>query len=188
MKRLLIVLTALLLTLTACSSDEEAVYIDVETSVVDMSGYANMPVVGHNFVGVSPQEVLRIIEEGGSGAVFYGYSTCPFCHQAAYVLNNAAKEKDMTIYYVNVHPSDDPGDDFYDAMDETTTVLADFLSKDEDGEPEFYVPNLFIIKNGKILGNHVSLVDSYPGGGVSLTMAEENELFNIYTDLLDKLD
>jgi thiol-disulfide isomerase/thioredoxin len=186
MKKILLILALTLVLLTGCSAETN--YIEVETVQVDMSGYENMPVVGHQFLKTTPQEVLRLIEEGGSAVVYYGYSTCPFCNKATPVINDAAKELDMTILYVDVHPEIDPGDEFYEAMDDTTLALSEFLSLDEDGEPEFYVPNVFVIKNGEILGNHVALTDSYAGGGLSLTINQYNELLNIYKGLMKKLD
>ena len=131
MKKILILLGLTLVLLTACS--EKTNYIEVETTEVNMSGYENMPVTGHNFLQTTPQEILRLIEDGGSAVVYYGYDSCPFCNKATSVINDAAKELDITVLYVNVHPDEDPGDEYYDAMDETTLALADFLSVDEEG-------------------------------------------------------
>lgn len=186
MKKIILMLALTLFILTGCSAETN--YIEVETVQVDMSVYEKMPVAGHQFLKTTPQEVLRLIEEGGSAVVYYGYSDCPFCNKATSVINDAAKELDMTVLYVDVHPEIDPGDEFYVAMDDTTIALSEFLSLDEAGEPEFYVPNVFVIKNGEILGNHVALTDNYSGVGVSLTLKQYNELLNIYKGLMKKLD
>jgi predicted bacteriocin transport accessory protein len=198
MKKILLILALTLVLLTGCSAETN--YTEVETVQVDMSGYENMPVVGHQFLKTTPQEVLKLIEEGGSAVVYYGYSTCPFCNKATSVINDAAKELDMNVLYVDVHPEitndesylDEYYDEFYydfdKAMDDTTIAFSKFLSLDEDGEPEFYVPNVLVIKNGKVLGNHVALVDSYAGGGLTLTINQYNELLNIYKGLMKKLD
>ena len=51
----------------------------------------------------------------------------------------------------------------------------------------FYVPHLFVIENGEVIDQHVSLVDSYQGSGVDLTTAQHNELVGIYKDMIEEL-
>ena len=58
----------------------------------------------------------------------------------------------------------------------------------EDGEPVMYVPEVVAIKDGKIVGHHLSLVDSFDSS-VQNEMNEDQklELINIYLDMIKKL-
>ena len=195
--KILGIMLASLILLAGCSNSSEETPVasstttvindvTINSTMVDMSDYEDMPVAGHQFEAITPSEFVRVMEAGVSGYFYFGYHSCPFCNKATSVLNEAAADEDVTIYYINVYPDEEP-ENFDEDMDAVLNALSDVLDKDESGNPEFYVPHLFVIENGEVIDQHVSLVDSYQGSGADLTTAQHNELVGIYKDMIEEL-
>lgn len=190
MKKVLVIVL-LLLSLVACSSKEisyekiEYNQTELNYSEVDMSVYPNMTVTNHAFKKVRFGEANKLYassdNQGGTGVVYYGYSDCSFCRQAVSVMNEVAMNMGVTIYYVDVFSEYPEKDADYEKLVE---LVKDFLVK-EDGEPVFYVPQVFVVKDGVIVGDHLSLTDDYVSG--NLTDSQKIELQNIYINIFKKL-
>ena len=67
------------------------------------------------------------------------------------------------------------------------TILNEFLTENENGEKTLYVPDVYFVKDGKIVGNHLGTVDSQTNPMESLTEEQKQELLNIYNDLFNKI-
>lgn len=196
MKKILtLVLTAFLLfgcstTPTGGSSTKEKIdvstlnILDLNTTDADMSDYTQLTDTKHVFKEISMEESIRLFEEGGSGVLYYGYSHCPYCQRAVPVLNNAAREEGLDIYYVDVTAEENQNSAVSEKL---IGYIQDFLKK-EEGEPIFYVPQVFVVKDGEIVGDHLSLVDSYNiNEQEDLNEEQRKELKKIYIDMMDKL-
>lgn len=196
MKKILtLVLTAFLLfgcstTPTGGSSAKEKIdvstlnILDLNTTDADMSGYTLLTDTKHVYKKITLEESIRLFEEKGSGVIYYGYNSCPFCQQAVPVLNNAAREEGLDIYYVDVMSDEGNSEEAYNTL---VDHIKDFLIK-EEGEPVFYVPQVFVIKDGEIVGDHLSLIESYDISlGKDMDESQRNELKKIYIDMMNKL-
>ena len=65
--------------------------------------------------------------------------------------------------------------------------LEDVLQKDDDGNPNFFVPLVVGIKNGKVTGSHTSLVSSFkPEGNNQLSESQARQLRNEYLKIIEK--
>ena len=187
-KRLLISIAALvcLLTWAGCSQQDnsEAVYLDdLVTTDVDMSVYQGFNVADHQFRKLTMKEANRLFAEGGSGILYYGYSSCAWCTQAVPVMNEVVAELGLTIYYVDMYSDDGNTEEVYNTL---ISYVDDYLQH-EDGEAVFYVPQVFVVKNGKVVGDHLSTVESYSPSQGNMTEAQKNELKDIYREMFRKL-
>lgn len=158
-------------------------------------------------------EILDIIENK-DGIVYLGFPECPWCRTIIPVLFEAAKENDIkTIYYLNIKEERDSyviedGKLVYElnengnekkgtegyfklmrALDKhLTDYTISFEGKTyETEEKRIYAPTVIFVKNGKILGIHVSSVDSQISGFDELTAEQEEELYSIYEDYILKI-
>ena len=155
MKKLLITLL-LLFSLIGCG--QKAKYIEIETYPVDMSLYRNMTSTGHHFIGASVEEINRVFDEEGSGVFYIGNSFCPTCNKMVYIMEEAAKANDTTIYYLDTIASgytlEDP------PIVELIGNLSDVLLTDERGFKTLNTPHVFVLKNGEIVGSEIGKIEA----------------------------
>lgn len=119
--------------------------------------------------------------KNGTGILYFGYSTCPWCRNVVPILIDAARDSSIyTINYVDIHKVD---------IDKINLVekLKDYLSEDENGNKRFAVPDVYVIKNGEILDNHLGTVDSYHNPYKGMTDGEKNELKEIYMEMFREI-
>ncbi|MBR2586925.1 hypothetical protein IKE71_00930 [Candidatus Saccharibacteria bacterium] len=96
------------------------------------------------------EEISNILEHG-TGVVFLGFPSCPWCQAYAKMLNDLAKEKGIEkIYYYNVHDDREKNTDFYKKL---VGILGDYLQYNNTGEKRIYVPNATFVIDGEIVGN-----------------------------------
>lgn len=128
-------------------------------------------------------EVVEILTNG-TGIVYFGFPACPWCRNVIPVLFEVAKTNNYsTIYYFN--PREIRNDD-----NEQYQKLIDILNPyllEKDGNKVLYVPDIYFVKNGQIVGHHLSTVESQTDPYVSLTTDQKQELVNIFQDLFDKI-
>lgn len=186
----LLIAFAAVLSLAACGKEEPVdksnyKYLDdIKAVDADMSGYQGFTDTDHVFKQITFKESLRFFDEEATGVVLYGYSSCSFCTQVVPVLNEVAKSYGLTVYYVNVHGEDK----IADSDIERYLMLADeVLEHDEDGNAEFYVPQIFVFVNGEIVGSHLGVVDSYDPANGNMSSSQRKELTGIIKKILKPL-
>lgn len=145
----------------------------------DMSGYEGFTETKHAFVPLKMSEVPTMLDEKTSGIFYFGYATCPWCIEAVPIMNEVAKELELSIYYINKKAS---------SSDEASTKqveqrLTEILEKDEQGEPHLYVPEVVIVKDGKIVGHNLGTVDGHDAHERKMSSEEQRKLKEIYKKL-----
>lgn len=173
MKKLLFIFI-LLLSISACHS-EPPKYLELETYNVDMSLYRKMSSHDHRFIGTSVEEFNRVFKEKGSGIFFLGSHHCANCQKICYLVNEAAVEADVKIYYIELengiynpkHP----------AIVELTALLKEQLNTDEEGEAAIYMPHVLVLKNGKIIGSEIGIPDAGKNDFVEYLIAAYSKMF-----------
>lgn len=189
MKKIVLVLFAALL-LVGCGDkkveaydlpDGDMVTIDLIDVAVDMSGYQGFTDKDHNYRRVSIKEVFRLVEEGATGVVYFGYTSCPYCQRVVPVLNEVAKEYNHTVYYVDVYNEVDKVTDV--DVEKYFELFDGFLETDSDGNPQFLVPQVFFIYNGKVIAGNTGVVDSFSTSQTDLTKDQKEELTNIFAKM-----
>lgn len=128
--------------------------------------------------------------DSGSGIIYFGFSSCPWCRNAVPVLLNAMNSSELdTIYYVNVRPDDDANKDirdtfildsrnkpkkskdaekaYYDILLALANELSDYVLKTDSGktinigEKRLMAPTVVAVKDGVVVGFHVGTVDNH---------------------------
>ena len=146
MKKILAILLAVLMVaVTGCDQNEEIKYIDITAKNVDMSAYEGMSSTDHHFLAVTPTEVLRQIEEGGSGIFVVSWKDCINCQHSMRYIEEAAAKLDVTVYYMDCYDASDP---LMDKLDEFIEVLSPILDE-RDGEKVVLTPEVFQLINGE---------------------------------------
>ncbi len=167
--------------------------VDLVTSEADMTGYQWLYDTDPPFVETTFQESIRMFTEKGSGILYYGRTNCPWCQRAVPVLDEVAQETGVTIYYIDAsQPLATAADGSVDATksqevyQELLGYISPILEKDEDGKPAFQIPEVIGVKNGEIVGHHLSLVDSFSLDSEDAQMNDEQvaELKGIYRRII----
>lgn len=198
MKKFLCVLMCVLC-LCACSGKKDNTTtnsnivnsVELKTSTFSTDGYEffdKNATIAIKKIGFN--EALRMFDEKGTGIVVWGYQGCPYCQRALPVLNDAAVESGINVYYVDLRANDiaDMSDDEWATSFSSLMNYLESILTIEDGEPVMYVPEVVAIKDGTIVDHHLSLVDSFDSS-VQNEMTEDQklELINIYLDMIKKL-
>ena len=155
--------------------------VSLETTDANMNEYTWIGDEIGDFRKITLQEALRLIDEKGSGILYFGYAGCPWCERAVPILNEVALETKVTIYYVSTKDSFD-ADDFATLKDD----LYDALPMDSDGNRDFYVPMVVGIKKGMVTGHHTSLVGDFEitSSDVQMSDDQKKELKSLYEDIV----
>lgn len=191
MKKITGLAMAAVICLCGCASDKPAEKVIITNDVELVSTPADMTVYEWiegeiaDFREITFAESLRLFEEGGSGIVYYGYDDCPWCERAVPVLNEAARETEITVYYVDVYGVFQPTREQFDKL---LTYIEDALVEDDAGEKSFFVPLMMGVKDGVMTDSHVALVDGFviEEEDDQMTDAQKKTLKDIYLDIIRK--
>lgn len=120
---------------------------------VDSVRFANeySNVSGKNpFVYKTGDEIVDILEHG-TGVVYLGFPSCPWCQAYVGYLNEAANEVGLDkIYYYNIEQDRKDNTELYQKL---VSILSTYLQFDGEGQRRIYVPNITFVVDGKIIGN-----------------------------------
>lgn len=131
----------------------------------------------------SPKEVLDILTDG-TGIIYFGRPTCPWCRNVIPVLASVCNKYNMVINYYN--PGETKEDDIVTYMS-IKNELSEYLEKGEGGEPTMYLPDIYFVKDGKVVGHKLGSVSSQNDPYTPLTDEQKNELFSIYERYIKEL-
>lgn len=102
------------------------------------------------FVYATSNEIIKILDSG-TGVIYLGFPSCEWCQAYVQILNEAAKEAEIEkIYYLNI---------YNDRKNETINyqklikLLSSNLMYDDEGKKRIFVPDVYIVKSGKIIGH-----------------------------------
>lgn len=184
-------LLCLMLVLVGCASNPVKPDLNVcgfECEDSDMSEYVSLEGEEHVFLDATFEEAYEMLENDTfSGIIYYGYPACPWCEEAVVEMNDAAKSLGLEIYYVNkksdfniLHPE----------LEEKTALLLDkayALSKDEEGKPHLYVPEVVVVKAGKVVDHHMGTFEEHDAHERDLNEKEKQQLEEIYVQMFKKV-
>lgn len=182
-------------------------YMELNDKVNEMNGkaYVNVTLSDENTVKyVSEAKAAQILEEG-TGVIYFGFSTCPWCRSLVTTLAKVAEAKNETIYYLDVlnirstfeveegklNKTREGSKGYYKLLELLDEKLEEFYLVDEAGnkydtnEKRLYAPTLVAVEKGEITGFHVGTVDSQESGYDKLTDDQIVELEKIVKDLID---
>lgn len=126
------------------------------------------------------EEVIDILQNK-TGVIYFGFPNCPWCRNILPVLLETV---DDTIYYYNPKQIRDNNSSEYQILKD---ILNDYLTEDEEGNKKLYVPDVYFVKEGKIVGNHLGSVDSQKDPYQPLTEEQRQEIKEEYQKLFNLL-
>ena len=133
----------------------------------------------------SKGEVLAAFESE-KAVVFFGFPECKWCQAYVKLLNDIAKEYGVSeILYYNIKYDRSKNTKFYVKVQELTK---EYLQEDEEGIPRIYVPDVYFIKDGKIIGHNndtsmiskMELEEYYTKENTEIL---ENKLSNLFKEI-----
>jgi len=155
----------------------------------------------NNIKYASFDEIMEVLDSG-TGVIYFGFPECPWCRNAVPVLIDAAKEMEIdTIYYFNAHEMRDVKElkndeiittkegskEYYELVEAMDEVLEPYEGLEDESIKRLYFPTMVFVMGGKIVDAHISTVDSQIDPYKGLTKEEEEELFSIYKEAINKI-
>ena len=102
------------------------------------------------FVYRTGDEIVDILEHG-TGVVFLGFPSCPWCQAYVGYLSEVANEKGLDkIYYYNIEKDRSENTELYQKL---VSILTPYLQYSDEGQRRIYVPNVTFVADGEIIGN-----------------------------------
>lgn len=157
---------------------------------------------------VSEEETISILENG-TGIIYMGFPTCPWCRSMLPVLLQTLDNMNIDkLYYLNIldvrdtwelndkgkaEKTKEGTNEYYKMLELMDEVLEPFTLTNEKGkeidtkEKRIYAPTVIGVKDGKIVGIHVSTVESQIDPYKNLTKEQEEELSEIFVELINKV-
>lgn len=148
-------------------------------------------------------EEIKDVLQNGTGVIYFGFPECPWCRAALPVILESAKEVGVDkIYYLNALDScdkkslDQEGNlitekegtkEYYELVEIMKDHLGEYTGLEDPTIKRLYFPTVVFVKDGKILGLHVSTVDSQIDPRNDLTNEQKNELKNIYITYMSQV-
>lgn len=179
----IISLLLILLCLVGCSTEyptpDLSSNFELETYLVDMSGYENLKSTNHMFKGTTVSELKRTVDEKGYGVFVLSRTSCSHCQSAMQYLNAVAEELGVYIYYIDAESETYPivGTDNYQTLYD---ILEPVLEKGDDGQKSIQTPDVFTIVDGEITSNYIGTTWT----GSNYDEDDVNDLKEVYTKML----
>lgn len=147
------------------------------------------------FIEITPTEAIEMIENG-TGILFFESDECPWCKKARPILEEVAKENGINVYSANIQNIKSNPRENKEGTKEYKQILKlldEYLNEylDESGnsfgEKRVYIPDVYAIKNGKVLEHNLGTVESDTDKDMEMTEEQKEELKNIYQKMIDKI-
>lgn len=189
MKKFLSILSCLVLLviITGCGSNknnDDALKFKNEYEMLNNKS-VKMDISENNPIKYATFDEIVDIFNKGTGVVYFGFPGCPWCRNVIPILFDVAKENNVdTIYYCNPREIKNRGDNSYQKL---IKILYDHLKENNEGKKAMYVPDVYFVKDGKIMGNHLNTVNSQKDPYTTLNEEQITELKKIYQELFDKI-
>lgn len=128
-------------------------------------------------------EVLQILTEG-TGIIFFSNSDCEWCVESTKILNQALKYKNVgKVYYYNPKKIREANTKKYQ---ELLKILEEYLERNEQEEPYLYLPDVYFVKEGKIIGHNNDTATMSGTVDEALTKEVKKELKEKYLELISE--
>lgn len=147
-KKIIVVISFLLIICSCAEKPVDDPGFSIYTYRPDMSGYKGVNSVKHSFLGTTVSELEKTINEKQSGAFVLSRESCKHCQMVMQLIDEAANELGVQVYYINgeseSYPIVDTPD--YDLLD---SLIKSIEEANDDGEITPQTPHFFTVINGK---------------------------------------
>lgn len=138
------------------------------------------------FIEITMQEAIDMFENQESGILYFGFPDCPWCIEALPIMEEAAKENDKNIYYVQTR--DEERNLIY-TDEEKTAILSyvgQFEDTDDEGNVALFVPLVVVVEDGEALSGHVGTIEGHDTHERQMNEDEQDQLKGIYVEMFSK--
>ena len=185
-------------------------YSELNGKVNENNGknYVNVSISDSNTIKyITEEKAIELLEEG-TGVIYFGFSTCPWCRSLVSTLTSVAENKNESIYYLDIldirsafelnegklNKIKDGSKGYYKILELLDEQLEDFYLIDDAGnkfdteEKRLYAPTIVAFNKGNITSIHVGTVESQENGYDELTSDQITELESIIEKLIASKD
>lgn len=176
MKKLVVCFSIIILLVTGCTVKKEEEVTDAEKFAVEYSVSEENP-----FKYRKIDEVLETLKSG-TGIIFFANSDCEFCVEAAKILVEALNYKNVDqVYYYNPQKIRDDDTEEYQELKE---ILDDFLETNKEEEKYLFLPDIYFVRDGKIIGHNNDLATMNGSVDEVLTTKRRKDIKDKYLELI----
>lgn len=153
------------------------------TTPADMSAYEGFMNEDNQFIDLPMDDFISKLDANETGIFYFGFASCPWCIEAVPIMNEAAEQEDVHIYYIDKKAETSTEEEIAKVEDR----LQDLLQKNDDGKPTLFVPFVVIVKDGEILATHADTVPGHDAHERKMNEEEQADLRAIYVELFAKI-
>ena len=111
----------------------------------------NQTPVDNVYKYVTINEAIELFKSD-EAVIYFGFKECKWCQSYAPVLDTYAKENNIeTVYYCDIKEDRKKNTEEYQQL---VKILSSYLHEDENGNKRIYVPDVYFVKAGKIVGHN----------------------------------
>lgn len=145
------VLVAVIITFIVVFRDE---LFKVKLNITDSEKFFqeyNKVSVDNVYTYATAEQALELFKSE-EAVIFFGFKECIWCQEYAPILNDYAKQNSIeTIYYVDIKQDRANNTEQYQDL---IKLLDKYLSVDDNGQKRIYVPDVYFVSGGKIVGHN----------------------------------
>ena len=163
--------------------------------------YLEIDVDNQNVIRYSSYDEVFSLLENGTGVIYFGFPTCPWCRNLVPVLLDASKEAGIDIIYYfnnkedrdtkeldedgNIITTKEGTSNYYKLVEKLEPYLGEYEGLNDSNIKRLYFPTVVFVKDGKIVDVHIGTVDSQENPSVFLNDEQYKEL---KTTLVEKME
>lgn len=122
-------------------------------------------------------EVKELMDAKESFVLFLSFESCPWCNLIIPYVNDAARDAGVLVGYIDTRSNPEWKSNMdIDNYDIFTEMFSKYLATDEDGKPHLYVPDLYVIKKGKVVARHDGVTPGLNDPSEPMTAEQEEQL------------
>ena len=165
--------------------------------------YVNISIPKDNkMVYATYDEIVDVIKNK-NGVIYFGFPECPWCRNSVPILIDAINELGIDkIYYFNAldmrdeKKLDDSGNvvvvkegtnEYKELLELLHGYISEYKGLNDPSIERLYFPTVIFVKNGEIIGSHVSTLESQTDPYKKLNKDEKQELKDIYLNLINQV-
>ena len=190
-------------------------YESLNDTKVNNKKYKSVEINKNNPIKYSNYNEIIDVIKNKTGVIYLGFPECPWCRNAVPVLLDVARDNGIdTIYYLNIlnerdsyivkngkieYAKDDKGNDikgtegYLKLLKVLDKELEDYVIEFEGKEyntnsKRIYAPTVIFVRDGKVIGLHVSTVSSQTDPYKDLTKTQYKELYDEYSSYVSSMN
>ena len=161
---------------------------------VDLSGYDSMAELLYvsnpgnlntksMMVDTTVAEIVEMMKDKKTFVLFASFENCPYCNRLIPYLNDALAKRGVYAGYLDTRKNPEWQNNMeIDDYDLFVRYFGEFLSLDAEGKKHLYTPDLYFVRNGRVVAHHQGVIEGADDPDLPLTSEQEKMLY----DLLDE--